>query len=202
MMASRVLSLLTLLGLASAATAVDLAKIERKIVKEPAYRSRPKYCLLVFGPEARTRVWLVQDDAFTGLALSPDGQTLAVLNWVSEERKLFRFSMAHRHLLGTTLLGKKPKGQRLIASGCTFSPDGKWLVVITRLYPDKRGEDMDPRDLPQPRIHLIEAATGTIRETLIAPQSSSNNACFSPDGRTLATDGHGRVLLWDMTKLP
>ncbi len=40
---------------------VDLAKIERKIAKEPAYQSKPKYCLLVLGPEARTRVWLVQD---------------------------------------------------------------------------------------------------------------------------------------------
>src|ERR1700758_1437391 len=40
---------------------MDLLKIERKIVKEPVYRARPKYCLLVFGPEAKTRVWLVQD---------------------------------------------------------------------------------------------------------------------------------------------
>src|SRR5438552_416537 len=36
-------------------------QIERKITKEPAYKSKPKYCLLVFGPEAKTRVWLVQD---------------------------------------------------------------------------------------------------------------------------------------------
>jgi hypothetical protein len=41
---------------------VDLSKIGRKIVKEPVYRSKPKYCLLVFGPEAKTRVWLVMDD--------------------------------------------------------------------------------------------------------------------------------------------
>jgi hypothetical protein len=27
------------------------------------YQSTPRYCLLVFGPEARTRVWLVQDGA-------------------------------------------------------------------------------------------------------------------------------------------
>src|SRR5579884_1950519 len=39
----------------------DLSKIERKLVKEPVYRNKPKYCLLVFGPEAKTRVWLVQD---------------------------------------------------------------------------------------------------------------------------------------------
>jgi hypothetical protein len=77
-------------------------------------------------------------------------------------------------------------------------------VVITRLYPEsaRGGDDLDARDLPQPRIHLIETATGAIRETMIAPLSFSNNACFSPDGRTLATDGLGRVLLWDMTKVP
>ena len=40
----------------------DLTKIDRTIAKEPAYKSKPKYCLLVFGPEAKTRVWLVLDD--------------------------------------------------------------------------------------------------------------------------------------------
>jgi hypothetical protein len=55
-------SILTVLILSSFANAaVDVAKIERKIVKEPAYRNKPKYCLLVLGPEAKTRVWLVQD---------------------------------------------------------------------------------------------------------------------------------------------
>jgi hypothetical protein len=39
----------------------DLTKIDRTIGKEPAYQSKPKYCLLVFGPEAKTRVWLVLD---------------------------------------------------------------------------------------------------------------------------------------------
>lgn len=44
------------------ALAVDLAKIDRIIRKEPAYQSKsPKYCLLVFGPKAETRVWLVLD---------------------------------------------------------------------------------------------------------------------------------------------
>jgi hypothetical protein len=53
-----------LIGLAcflNPAQANDLAKIDRTIGKEPPYRSKPKYCLLVFGPEAKTRVWLVQD---------------------------------------------------------------------------------------------------------------------------------------------
>ncbi len=56
---SAILSVLLVSSLASAA--VDLSKIERKPVKEPAYRTKPKYCLLVLGPEAKTRIWLVQD---------------------------------------------------------------------------------------------------------------------------------------------
>jgi hypothetical protein len=44
-----------------AASAADLAKVERTIKKEPAYQAKPKYCLLVFGPEAKHRVWLVVD---------------------------------------------------------------------------------------------------------------------------------------------
>ncbi len=47
---------------AGAAGAADLSKIDRTINKEPSYQGKPKYCLLVFGPEARTRVWLAQDD--------------------------------------------------------------------------------------------------------------------------------------------
>lgn len=44
------------------ASAVDLSKIDRSIAKEPAYQTKtPRYCLLVFGPEARHRVWLVLD---------------------------------------------------------------------------------------------------------------------------------------------
>jgi hypothetical protein len=44
------------------ATAADLSKIDRTIAKEPAYQTKDvRYCLLVFGPDAKTRVWLVQD---------------------------------------------------------------------------------------------------------------------------------------------
>jgi hypothetical protein len=44
------------------AQVVDYGKIERTIAKEPAYKTEaPKYCLVVFGPKAKTRVWLVLD---------------------------------------------------------------------------------------------------------------------------------------------
>jgi hypothetical protein len=51
-----------LLTSATVATASDLTKTDRRLIKEPKYQSKAaKYCLLVFGPEAKTRVWLVQD---------------------------------------------------------------------------------------------------------------------------------------------
>jgi hypothetical protein len=43
------------------ACGADLTKIDRTIAKEPVYKAKPKYCLLVFGPEAKTRVWLARD---------------------------------------------------------------------------------------------------------------------------------------------
>ncbi len=41
--------------------ASDLMAIERTIGKQPAYGSEPRYCLLLFGSEAKIRVWIVED---------------------------------------------------------------------------------------------------------------------------------------------
>jgi hypothetical protein len=51
-----------LVGAVVPAHAPDLSRIDCTIKKEPAYQGKPKYCLLVLGPEARARVWLVLDD--------------------------------------------------------------------------------------------------------------------------------------------
>lgn len=135
--------------------------------------------------------------------MSPDGKTAVTLNWQGDKRKLLLFHVPEKRLERTILVSEKTEGFRPSASSPAFSPDGKWLAVGTCLYPEKTdGGELDPRDLPQPRILLIEMATGAIRETLIAPQGGVSSPCFSPDGRTLATGGYGRVLLWDVTKMP
>jgi hypothetical protein len=67
-------TLLVVVGVTPAGAA-DLSKIDRTIPDEPAYQSRkPGYCLLVFGPEARTRVWLVKDGNAVHVHDSPDGK--------------------------------------------------------------------------------------------------------------------------------
>src|SRR4051794_18801088 len=65
----RMLSFISALLLASApavnAWGPDLTKIDRTIAKEPAYQSKaPRYGLLVFGPQAKSRAWVVLDGDF------------------------------------------------------------------------------------------------------------------------------------------
>jgi hypothetical protein len=57
----RIVSFAILLLAASAGNAADLSKVDRSIRSEPKYTSKPEYCLVVFGPEATERVWLVRD---------------------------------------------------------------------------------------------------------------------------------------------
>jgi hypothetical protein len=56
------LPITVVLAVTGPAEASDLVAIDRSVRKEPAYQSNnPQYCLLVFGPEAKTRVWVVVD---------------------------------------------------------------------------------------------------------------------------------------------
>jgi len=63
--------------LAGAACAADLSSVDRTIRKQPVYKSTPGYCLLVFGPEAKTRVWLVQDGDRIYVDRNADGDLTA-----------------------------------------------------------------------------------------------------------------------------
>jgi len=57
----------------------DLARTDRTIRKEPAYQSKaPKYCLLTFGREGKTRVWLVFDSVPNPLLPAKDKDYLYV----------------------------------------------------------------------------------------------------------------------------
>jgi WD40 repeat protein len=141
------------------------------------------------------------NDVLMNPCLSPDGRTLAALNWREEKKRVFLFSVPEKRLLRTVPIGQNMKGTRLITTLPVFSPDGRWLAVITQALPENVSEDAEAFDVPQPRIVLIEMAAGEVRERLVAPQGFSRSLCFSPDGRMLAVGGYGRVLLWDLTKV-
>lgn len=130
---------------------------------------------------------------------APNGQTLAGYNFRGKPRLLL-FSIAENRVLKNIRLGTETHDEFAITREPAFSPDGKQLAIITQVIPEKTVREPDPLVLPQPRIHLIDVLSGEIRETLVAPQGFSMSLSFSPDGRTLAVGGHGRVLLFDVSQ--
>lgn len=141
---------------------------------------------------------------FANPVFSPDGRMLCATNWEGEQAKLYLFDVATRRLAKTVILtDRRNKVERMIVRQPAFSPDGRWIAAITQVFPPQHGNDEAKLDeVPQPRIHLVDVAEGVVRETLIAPPGFSTCACFSPDGKTLATGGSGKVLLWDLTTPP
>ena len=87
MMLSLPIAALAFLALETNSSAsVDLTKIDRTIAKEPAYKSKPKYCLLVFGPEAKTRVWLVLDGETLYVDRNGNGDLTETDEMLTQER--------------------------------------------------------------------------------------------------------------------
>jgi hypothetical protein len=59
---------------AAPALGLDYAKVARTLTREPAYKSKAtKYALLLFGPQAKVRVWLVLDGDTVYLDRNGDG---------------------------------------------------------------------------------------------------------------------------------
>ena len=108
MTASRLLTALVGAALLAAPLpAADLAHLDRTIRKEPAYKSQPQYCLLVFGPGATTRVWLVLDgdtlyvDRNGNGDLTEDGERVARTDDGAEDGSLL-FKAGDIHAGGRT----------------------------------------------------------------------------------------------------
>ena len=106
----------------------------------------------------------------SGVAFSPDGQTLASVGW-------------GRVVLLDADTGQQKAILRSIwdfGGGIAFSPDGQTLASVRYSM-----------------VKLWDVNTGRHKADLTGHAGTSPNIAFSPDGQTLASTDHERVRLWD-----
>ena len=90
--------------LVRAGRAADLDHVDRTIRKEPAYRAKPAYCLLMLGLEANTRVWLVRDGLTMYVDRNGDGD-------LTEPGKRVEISQhQHGYLLRGEVIASRQRG--------------------------------------------------------------------------------------------
>jgi hypothetical protein len=136
------LPVLVLLAAGSApGSAADLSGIDRAIAREPAYKSRPRYCLLVFGPEAKFRVWLVQDGDTLYVDRNGNGDLTEPgekATWNSKTCEVGLVSSPDGKLRYRMTLKQYPRGMRLTVVAedkqrfMVGDPDGEALVFADR----------------------------------------------------------------------
>lgn len=131
----RQVSVLLLLAVVSSSSfAMELTKLDRSTRQEPAYRSKtPKYCLLVFGPEAGTRVWMVLDgdrlfvDRNGNGDLTDDGGPIAALEGAGQlEEKVYELGEIHEGTLTHKNLSLRVRKIDYLASA--FDAVKQWLA--------------------------------------------------------------------------
>jgi hypothetical protein len=128
-------ALLLLAALSSPSFAVDLTKVERSIRKEPTYQSQtPKYCLLVFGPEAKTRVWLVLDgkrlfvDRNGNGDLTDDGEQIAAEDGGRKDLELLNYEIGEIRDGPRTLKELRLQTRKMDYLADQYPEVKKWLV--------------------------------------------------------------------------
>ncbi len=136
-----------LLGLCSCrVVAADLSRVDRSVRREPAYRSTPRYCLLVFGPQAKQRVWLVLDgdtlyvDRNGNGDLTETGERLAIGKWqpleahpaCAHEKRVQAGDLRVAGLTHTGLTVVQVQHRRKVDPACADARD--WQEHVDRIW--------------------------------------------------------------------
>jgi WD40 repeat protein len=130
---------------------------------------------------------------FTKPAFSPDGALLAAGDYDGQVTiwDVRKKAVARKHRFKGMSMGLE----------VAFSPDGRWLAAPARVKTEREGGwDVDPLDLPQPRVFLFDLTREAPPEEVVCPHGWSGGVAFSPDGKTLAVGGAGAVHLFDVSR--
>jgi WD40 repeat protein len=128
--------------------------------------------------------------------LTPDGKRYVLLDGVGNA---LVWNVAEKKLERTLPMGDGRQSWRL-----AVSPDSETLAVAWAPKGDadiENAQDPDPRDLPQPRVSLIDLSGKSPPRVFITPHGYNvGGLTFSPDSKTLAVGGAGAVHLFDVGK--
>ncbi len=127
----------------------------------------------------------------SGVAVSPDGQTLASIEFKYDaNRNAYYF--IHLWRASDGLLLRTLDGGRGFGNAVAFSPDSQTLATGAGWYENQsKGEGK-----------LWRVSDGALLQTLAEPKGQVFAVAFSPDGRTLATasgNGDNAIRLWRVT---
>jgi WD40 repeat protein len=189
-----------------------LAKFEKNQIYWPLLTTDAKTLIAEIrsteGEEAKAEIgfWSLVDGQLLGrvptnsryvfkIKLSPDGSKV-FFNSVNPS-KIGCVDVQSRKVIFEEKVDEKERRQLL-----AISHDNKTIACeLFSASPDiLSNREVDPNDLPQSRVKLIDLETGKVRETLIGPRSYLMCATFSPDGKWLIAGGMGQTLVFDLTK--
>ena len=169
--------------------AADLAKIDRTIGKEPKYQDKARYCLLVFGPEAETRVWLVR----AGDRLYVDKNGNGDLTEAGECVRMGRPSLRHF----PTQSCESPQVE-IVINGHRW---GKVQLTERRLHPEFKPTDEYEKETWQ-RFQRVEGGIETLVEVSeLAPSPRGREKPFAAHIRQVAGwDSSGQLMFAALSK--
>jgi hypothetical protein len=154
--------------------ASELAEVDRTIRKEPNYEGKPRYCLLVFGPDAQARVWLVRAGEWLYVDKNGNGD----LTEPEESLRMGRPSPRHF----PTQSYDSPEVE-IVIDGHRW---GKVQVTERRLHPEFKPFDEHEREIWQ-RFQRVEGGIEAIVEVSeLAPSPHGDEKPFAARIRQVA----------------
>src|SRR5262245_32217921 len=154
-------------SLAANAPAADLTKIERRIAKEPAYQTKsPRYCLLVFGEDAASRVWLVLD----GDTLYVDRNGNGDLTEKDEKVTLGPFKERPGGAIG--------EERQIVAGSIRTGPNTQQDLLLMQLRVSKAVKDAKVTDDYPDAIKLLKSVPGGLVTGIIV--TNNGKALIDP----------------------